>query len=223
MPRHKDAPSGRSGRSSRRKRKPGQQQQGTNRITGKERTLDERNRNNALQRFDEPRLERVPSNAPTMAIAPSDYEHIYHDDVHANAAIQPNTELSPPSPSPAMPSPPPPPPPQTPTRLTVPPLPPPPPAPRIERPVTPSNPNAILPTTPNENEYTATTQRQYDNFNDDLQVTPDGYTLLGHRPDTNRRVALPAYIVRANNQFSRAVLARVARYLASRADLSSHR
>lgn len=54
----------------------------------------------------------------------------------------------------------------------------------------------------------------------DLAVTPDGYTLLGHEPDTRagRRVPLPPHVVRASNQFSRAALARVSRYLASRAD-----
>lgn len=210
MTRHKEAPSGRSGRSSRRKKK--QQPTPTNRTNnGRERTNEDKGRGNGFQRFDEPRLERVSSNTPTMAIAPSDYEHIYHDDVHANAAIQPTTNISsPPLPSPAMPSPPPP-------RLMVPPVNT---QTRSERAqISPSpNPLPLLPATPNENEYTATTQRQFDTTDDTMQVSPDGYTLLGHRPDPNRRVALPPYIVRANNQFSRAVLARVARYLSSRAE-----
>lgn len=149
-------------------------------------------------------VDKMPSNAPTMAIAPSDYEHIYHENTGAptagHHASAPTSPTSPPLPTP----------PQPPrgtdldSRRAR--------SPQIEtgRQMSPlvQSPQAA-----------AVSGNSYE-----LQVTPDGYTLLGQQPlDMNnsnaRRVAFPSHIVRANNQFSRAALARVAKYLASRAEL----
>lgn len=156
-----------------------------------------------FQRLDA--IEKLPSNAPTMAIAPSDYEHIFH-------------EGPPPPPPPAAPVPPPPPPAiktmiQTPTHS---PSPPPPPL-NMPRPRTPE-PMPIEPVSLRANQPLPTSYSHSMQYGVDIQVTPDGYTLLGQIPD-GRRVALPPHVVRANNQFSRPVLAKVGRYLLSRADV----
>lgn len=148
-------------------------------------------------------MERVPSNAPTMAIAPSDYEHIFHE-----APAQP----SPPAAQAA----------QFPTLNA-----------RQPRVAGPSSPAPMMPPLPLPTirqpaaEYEANyapppAQQQFGRhqYALEVQATPDGYTMLGHLPDQSpgRRVALPPHIVRAGNQFSRAALARVSRYLASRAE-----
>lgn len=153
-------------------------------------------------------IEKMPSNSPTMAIAPSDYEHIFHEGAgqaeKTNATIatnvSPQTKGSPTAA--ALPQYSVSPPPQTSdqydtmptgTRTRLP-------EPEIQYPQYSARPQFAPPT--------------------EVQATPDGYTLLGHSPDTtsSNRVALPPYIVRASNQFSRAALARVAMYLATRAD-----
>lgn len=158
-------------------------------------------------------VERVPSNAPTMAIAPSDYEHIYHEGPNTGATT---TVQSPPQQAPAVvaqPSPPV-------TRPTPPP-------PPFALPMAQSPP--LMAGNVNQRVHSPDlyspahgVQQNFDRmpYAVEVQVTPDGYTMLGQAADPNvtRRVALPAYIVRASNQFSRAALARVARYLASRAE-----
>lgn len=152
----------------------------------------DRERTNTLPRLDNT-VERVPSNAPTMAIAPSDYEHIFHEGPAGSAAggaNEPTQAQSPTSPPGPQQTPPPP-------QLT-----------------------ASMSRRQGADDYSSPpTGRQA--YMADVQVTPDGYTLLGHQPAEmtgGRRVALPAHVVRASNQFSRAALARVARYLASRSD-----
>lgn len=147
--------------------------------SGKERT------GGTFQKIDT--MERLPSNAPTMAIAPSDYEHIFHE--AAPMAPPPPNETPPPT-SPIVnhsPSPPPPP---------------------LNMPKPPRTPN-LDPEVP----------RMAPPPRFDVQVTPDGYTLLGQVHD-GRHQALPPYVVRANNQFSRAVLVKVAKYLISRSDMN---
>lgn len=155
-------------------------------------------------------MERVPSNAPTMAIAPSDYEHIFHEATGAGP-----TEAKPTIPTltngnaPAMPAKPTFPPPQV--QLPV-----------LQRSPPPPSPPQALPQ-PMMQQRIRSPDLDYDRhgYAPEVQVTPDGYTLLGHVPDPSarRRVALPAHIVRANNQFSRAALARLASYLAGRSDI----
>lgn len=158
-------------------------------------------------RLDDGRIERLPSNSPTMAIAPSDYEHIYHDDPHANAAIQPRTPSTPPPPA-SPPAPPP-----VPTRLTVPLT-----NTRNEISYRRGQQSPLIEQADDSNNYDAPTTPGHVANEEPVRVSPDGYTLLGHTPSHGRKVALPPYVVRANNQFSRAVLSRVARYLISRSD-----
>lgn len=162
----------------------------------------EKTKEMTLPRLDT--VEKIPSNAPTMAIAPSDYEHIFHE--VATGPVEHQSEkprVTSPQPSPASP-------PQTPAL----PPPPPPPPPRTA----PQQPEGTITQSSRRNEPDYGQRRE--NYLQDVQVTPDGYTLLGHNPDhmNQRRIALPPYIVRANNQFSRAALARIARYLQSRAE-----
>lgn len=168
----------------------------------KQRTNDGRNnsarKEGGFQRLDA--VERLPSNAPTMAIAPSDYEHIFHEGATAQ---NPQPPTPPPQPQP----------PATGVLPTVPPRqtphspsPPPPPL-NFPRPRTPEEVNPGQHVSHNKPPYSA-----------EVQVTPDGYTLLGHLPDPSHRRALPPHIVRASNQFSRAALNRVSKYLASRAE-----
>lgn len=176
-------------------------------ITANATTNKDRERTVNLPRLDA--VEKVPSNAPTMAIAPSDYEHIFHENVgpaqgpSAPATIARPTPPPMPVQLPAAPVSPPATPPY------VPPSPPPTTAARAHNQPDDYNPNQFY----NYN----TNQRQH--YNADFQVTLDGYTLMGSEPAEpgRRRTALPAYIVRASNQFSRAALSRVAKYLASRA------
>lgn len=159
----------------------------------------EKTKEMTLPRLDA--VEKMPSNAPTMAIAPSDYEHIFHEAAAAPTEERPHPTS--PQASPASP------PPQTPVLLP----PPPPPPPR------PQQPEGTITQSSRRNEADYSQRRE--NYMQDVQVTPDGYNLLGHNPEHSaghRRIALPPYIVRANNQFSRAALARIARYLQSRAD-----
>lgn len=146
-------------------------------------------------------MERMPSNAPTMAIAPSDYEHIFHEGTVANNEQKPNLPTlnngNPPL-----------------AKLTLPP-------PQVQLPARERSPSPTSPP-PALPQRTRTPEADYDRhpYNPEVQVTPDGYTLLGHVPDpsTRRRIALPPHIVRANNQFSRAALARLSAYLASRSE-----
>lgn len=177
-----------------------------------------RNGTTTVERPERPRdqMERVPSNAPTMAIAPSDYEHIFHE---APAVSPPaaagqfatiGVERNSPAPAAASPPPPPPPPP------VVARTPPPPPLP-----VAPLPQARVVPRPRDDYDpYPQTNQFGKHQYALEVQATPDGYTMLGHAPDLTggRRVALPPHIVRAGNQFSRAALARVSRYLASRAE-----
>lgn len=177
-------------------------------------------------------VRKMPSNAPTMAIAPSDYEHIYHEGTGG-----PGNEHSP-APSPPHHTP-------TPPALASPQLP----AgllpggnspggtmrpmgfatggagasprphfaggggPMINGSPTfarPAYADPVLPPiAPPSPPAAADTP---------LQVTPDGYTILGQQPDESRRVALPPHIVRSGNQFSRAALIRISNYLATRAE-----
>lgn len=159
----------------------------SNQKTDKEKTAG------GIQRFDVDRagMERMPSNAPTMAIAPSDYEHIFHEGTTGQPAASPQQPT-----------------PQTQQFTGA--------GPDQEGRTKPPgrSPQSPQPLAP----------AQVANTSHDVQVTPDGYTLLGQPPlDMNasnaRRVALPSHVVRANNQFSRAALAHVARYLASRSEL----
>lgn len=184
----------RSRRSKNTRKKRAAAQKSTN---GKERTLPK----------VEP-MERVPSNAPTMAIAPSDYEHIFHEGTGANAteakAALPtltNGNLPTMTAKPTMPPPP--------VQLPV-----------LQRSPPPPSPPQALPQPINQRLRSPELDYERHPYAPDVQVTPDGYTLLGHVPDPSarRRVALPAHIVRANNQFSRAALARLAAYLAGRSD-----
>lgn len=151
-------------------------------------------------------MPKIPSNAPTMAIAPSDYEHIFHEAAGAK-------DPAPNAPADTPPSPPEP--PRAPERRPPPPL-----LPTIQV----HSPPVMPPMRPRTPDYDNYNERQnYDRpsagYSTDVQVTPDGYTLLGQQSEPgHRRVALPPHVVRASNQFSRAALARVARYLASRAD-----
>lgn len=155
-----------------------------------------RDKGTGFQRMDA--VERVPSNAPTMAIAPSDYEHIFHEG--------PTTVNQPAQAQATLPT-------MTQTR-TIPHSPSPPPPPL----------NIPKPKTPDERVPQMTQQTQQSQvpsygrlpYSAEVQVTPDGYTLLGQIPDPVHRRALPPHIVRASNQFSRAVLVRVSKYLASR-------
>lgn len=149
-----------------------------------------------FQRVDA--MERMPSNAPTMAIAPSDYEHIFHEAAGAPAATNVPTQSTSPSPPP------------------------------------PPGPSALpKPRTPEPSPFTAPPQTVvgesmrvqptagyggHIQYGTEIQVTPDGYTLLGQTPNGSR-VPLPPYVVRANNQFSRPVLAKVGRYLLSRSEM----
>lgn len=164
----------------------------------------EKERTNTIPRLDA--VEKMPSNAPTMAIAPSDYEHIFHEAAPV-ANDQQNEAQRSPSPGPA-----------TPHQHTQPSPPSPPPSPAPP-------PSPVLNPQVEQRSYARRNEQDYiSGYNargQDLQVTPDGYTLLGRNQDQSvgqRRVALPPHIVRANNQFSRAALARIARYLASRAE-----
>ena len=149
-------------------------------------------------------LEKVPSNAPTMAIAPSDYEHIFHEgpagaqqpalEETPPAAAQPAKTATLPLPGPSS---------NSRRRLEA--------AQEVGQQQRPESPLASPPTP----------ARARQPYAGEVQVTPDGYNLLGQPPAESpggRRVALPAHIVRASNQFSRAALARVARFLASRAE-----
>lgn len=161
--------------------------------SGRNKTHDNSGRNKpavgGFQRVDP--MERMPSNAPTMAIAPSDYEHIFHEAAAPAAASIPTQSTSP--------SPPPPP--------SV--------APK------PRTPEALQQTFVPESMRAPQPIGTYGGpipYGTEIQVTPDGYTLLGQVPD-GRRVPLPPYVVRANNQFSRPVLAKVGRYLLSRSEL----
>lgn len=165
---------------------------------------------NAIPRLDSPArggggVDKMPSNAPTMAIAPSDYEHIFHEGpaVRANAPVDRSPPAASPSPSPSPNQ---------------------------------NKPTANLPPAYTVTEYTPTrspdaqrAQQKQQNADappgakatpadTELLVSPDGYTYLGQEPDPQRRVALPPHVVRASNQFSRVALARIARYLASRAE-----
>lgn len=158
-----------------------------------------------IQRLDNGGMKKMPSNAPTMAIAPSDYEHIFHEgqgspttmqDVGPSPPVHPTT--LPPTPVPgvlpgigaAVQSP----------RLHF-----------AGGPVSPSPP----PIRPYPEPQLLPPPQQPDA---PLQVSPDGYTLLGQIPDeSNRRVALPPHIVRASNQFSRSAMLRISAYLATRA------
>lgn len=170
-----------------------------------------------FQKMDkEAGMERMPSNAPTMAIAPSDYEHIFHE---GNAATVNGERPSPPAaPAPAAPAV---------TTQAAPPLPPSPreiiqqpahPAPVLAARTYPPNPMTL----PSPNYSPPPTLPGGQPYGVEVPVTPDGYTMLGaptlEAGNNRNRVALPPHIVRASNQFSRAALARVARYLASRAD-----
>lgn len=154
-----------------------------------------------FQRMDA--VDKMPSNAPTMAIAPSDYEHIFHEGTGVGNPSQ-NPQAAPTGATnrqngPGVvhsPSPPPPP-------LNIPKA-------RTPEDVAPM----ILP--PMIQPPLIQTGRLP--YSAEVQVTPDGYTLLGHVPDPVNRRALPAHIVRASNQFSRAALVRVSRYLLSRAE-----
>lgn len=175
-------------------------------------------RQNATITVDRPdtrtrdQMERVPSNAPTMAIAPSDYEHIFHENMapsppaahhgqFATMAVDRTNDATSPPPPPLANSPP----------------------PAVGRP-----PAGQVPLPAQRararDEYESYPVNQFGKrqYALEVQVTPDGYTMLGHAPDpSNRRIALPPHIVRADNQFSRAALARVSRYLASRAEPGS--
>lgn len=186
---------GRKSRRSARKAKKQRTNNATGTGTGTNTARNEKERTFTLPRIDT--IEKVPSNAPTMAIAPSDYEHIFHEATGAaqgQNAPQPPAAAHPHAQSPETP------PAAPPGIMSDPEYPPPNPA----GPLSPTN-NFRAP------QYT----------NPETQVTPDGYTMLGQKTDLSpnqRRVALPAHVVRASNQFSRPALARVARYLASRAD-----
>lgn len=186
-----------------------------------------RDKDRTVQRFDQ--LEKVPSNAPTMAIAPSDYEHIFHEgpsptqttDNERTMTDNNNTTTtnkgSPGLQTMNLPQATPPTPPQVPVLLT----PPPPPLRNLHSPSPPPPPLQIpRPRTPDLDQggYQQTYGRMP--YQAEVMVTPDGYTLLGQVPDPmSRRIALPPHVVRASNQFSRAALARISRYLASRAEL----
>lgn len=163
----------------------------------------EKERTNTIPRLDA--VEKLPSNAPTMAIAPSDYEHIFHEAAPGVAAEQQADTQRSPSPGPTN-------------------------IPHQHNQVSPASPTPQIPplTIPQIEPRSFARRPEQDYISgynasgrEGLQVTPDGYTLLGRNQDQSlghRRIALPPHIVRANNQFSRAALARVARYLASRAE-----
>lgn len=218
-----DASNKRSRRSSRKtKRKVNAQTTDQATYTKKERTT------NALPKLGNDAMDKVPSNAPTMAIAPSDYEHIFHE-----GPVSPGREASPPPPAP----------PRSPQQVpaTIPRL-------TAQGPASPTNfhqtqtyqapymvaqpPTIAGPIGPQQTyqhqDQDAYTQDiaygerranvQPTNYPPEVLITPDGYNLLGHAPSSSRRNPLPPHIVRATNQFSRAALARVARYLASRAE-----
>lgn len=167
----------------------------------------ERTQNQLPKLERDPPIEKLPSNSPTMAIAPSDYEHIFHEATgvigqgrdNANRAGNNFNKQPPASPPNLVQVSPPPPAQQLPNRYTRSPEP----AQNYNNAFSPGGSNIRGPP-------------------DMLMVSPDGYTMLGQQPlpegSSHRRVALPAYIVRASNQFSRAALARVSKYLASRAD-----
>lgn len=179
----------------------------------KDNTKDNTNTTNrGFQRMDAGAgMERLPSNAPTMAIAPSDYEHIFHE---ATGAVggRPQQVGTPPGRTAGTPSPPPPVSPPQPVQLP-PPLP-----PQAATPILPP----VPPRTPEANNYPSNNIYQQQRTETPLLISPDGYTILGQQNPPNfenhRRIALPAHVVRASNQFSRAALARVSRYLASRAE-----
>lgn len=195
----------------------------------------DRERTNTVQRLDAPpdRMDKMPSNAPTMAIAPSDYEHIFHEAQapqesgrHSPEAREQRAQRREPTEqrlvSPLLPAQ------QAPVSPPL--MSPPPVAPQLPQ----FRPTYMLPTyqgaqqtvngqSPDmlqqQNIWREPTYGARHQYYQEVQVTPDGYTMLGHAPDTSaQRRALPPHIVRASNQFSRAALARVARYLASRAD-----
>lgn len=135
-------------------------------------------------------MDRMPSNAPTMAIAPSDYEHIFHEGPGQSTSPTATQDES-------------------------------------RKAKSPQQDFVNITGGPSQSPQTPQMQQQQTQMtpttNFELQVTPDGYTLLGQPPlDMNsssaRRVAYPSHLVRANNQFSRAALARVSKYLASRAE-----
>lgn len=200
-----------------------------------------------FQRMDKesPGMEKMPSNAPTMAIAPSDYEHIFHEGNTTTAQTLNGERPSPPpppspqqreqiptplpAPAPQLQMQPAPPLPPTPAQViaarTYPPTPMALPAPTYSPPVQPPS------RSPGRNADDSggymggqTGQMPY---GAEVPVTPDGYTMLGQptlEAGNNRnRVALPPHVVRASNQFSRAALARVARYLATRGEHASQR
>lgn len=169
-------------------------------------------------RLDREGMEKIPSNAPTMAIAPSDYEHIFHEATGVvgggggQRETPPNKSASPSPPVRTFQASPPP---QPGIPPTVPTLPPPPmPIPRVSR----APPQQTVDQTRDQSDSFTPLQGRQGN-EPPLIVTPDGYNILGRPTETDQRKApLPPYIVRASNQFSRAALARVAKYLASRAD-----
>lgn len=175
-------------------------------------TFTKKDRTNTLPKLGNDTMDRMPSNAPTMAIAPSDYEHIFHE-----GPVSPDTKREATPPPPRSPQPP------TIPRLTVQ-------APHspiyqpqhtIQAPISPPQPQVYPNVHAQDMEAYGQdpyAERQNTNtYPPEVLATPDGYTLLGHAPSP-RRTPLPPHIVRASNQFSRAALARVARYLASRAD-----
>lgn len=152
-------------------------------------------------------MEKIPSNAPTMAIAPSDYEHIFHEGGTSPTVNETKPTIPTITNIPAIP-----------TITTKPTLPP----PQVQLPILQRSPPPQVQPLPQPPRPVRSPEVDYDRhaYAPDVQVTPDGYTMLGHvpEPSSRRRVALPPHIVRANNQFSRAALARLAAYLASRAD-----
>lgn len=166
----------------------------TSKVRKKKTTPKEKEKTLTIPRLDQPArgMDKMPSNAPTMAIAPSDYEHIFHEGPAAAVTADRENERQK-SPSPQQPASPP--------------------------PATRPQPMFGAP------DFGQPPQGQSIQATNDIQVTPDGYTYLGQQPidpsnsaAASRRTALPPHVVRANNQFSRAALARVAKYLASRGE-----
>lgn len=175
-------------------------------------TFTKKDRTNTLPKLGADTMERVPSNAPTMAIAPSDYEHIFHE----GPVVSPETKHEAAPVAPRSPTPPP---------VTLPRL-------TLQAPRSPAYQPTSPPPQPQQaypnvhaQDFDAYGQESYGQerqitgnvYPPEVVVTPDGYTILGHAP-APRRAPLPPHIVRASNQFSRAALARVARYLATRAE-----
>lgn len=170
---------------------------------GKTQTAERERTSPGIQRLDQPAqgLDKMPSNAPTMAIAPSDYEHIFHEgpaNVGAGAQSPKSPESGTPQPQPQ---------------------------PQMQQPQQQIQQQQQQQQPRNPYQPTGPAPPALPSANIEVQVTPDGYTLLGQpplnmsSPTNTRRVAMPPHVVRANNQFSRAALARVARYLASRSEL----